>query len=143
MSALINGAFTIPAGAADHRVDAELTLVQDVTLWSMLPHTHLRGKRWEYTVTYPDGKTETLLSVPKYDFNWQTDYVFKEPLKLAKGTKIHATAWYDNSTNNPSNPNPKADVKWGDQTWEEMMFTSLNYTVNPPAATPSAEPKER
>jgi hypothetical protein len=141
MSALINGAFTIPAGEGNHRVDAELTLVQDITLWSMLPHTHVRGKRWEYQVMYPDGRSETLLSVPKYDFNWQTDYIFKEPLKLPKGTKIHATAWYDNSANNPSNPNPSLDVKWGDQTWEEMMFTSLNYTVNTPPATPTVEGK--
>jgi len=141
MAALINGNFTIPAGASDHRVDAELTLVQDITLWSILPHTHVRGKRWEYQITYPDGRSEAMLSVPKYDFNWQTDYIFKEPLKLPKGTKIHATAWYDNSTNNPSNPNPSLDVKWGDQTWEEMMFTSINYTVNPTAAPTSAEVK--
>ncbi len=141
ISALINGAFTIPAGAGDHRVDAELTTLQDVTLWSMLPHTHLRGKRWDYQVTYPDGRTETLLTVPKYDFNWQTDYVFKEPLKLPKGTKIHATAWYDNSTNNKSNPDPAKDVMWGDQTWEEMMFTSLNFTVNTPAAPTTADGK--
>jgi hypothetical protein len=141
MGMLINGNFTIPAGASDHRVDAELTLVQDITLWSMLPHTHVRGKRWTYEVTYPDGRSEALLSVPKYDFNWQTDYIFKEPLKLPKGTKIHATAWYDNSTNNPSNPNPSLDVKWGDQTWEEMMFTGINYTVNAPATPTSADGK--
>jgi hypothetical protein len=141
MAALINGAFTIPPGAGNHRVDAELTLVQDVTLWSMLPHTHVRGKRWEYQVTYPDGRTETMLSVPKYDFNWQTDYIFREPLKLPKGTKIHATAWYDNSPNNRSNPDPSSEVKWGDQTWEEMMFTALNYTVNAPDPTPSSQQK--
>ncbi len=141
MSALINGAFTIPSGATDHRVDAELTIVQDLTLWSMLPHTHVRGKRWEYSLTYPDGRTETILSVPKYDFNWQTDYIFKEPLKLPKGTKIHATAWYDNSKNNASNPDSSVDVRWGDQTWEEMMFTALDYTVSPAVAPPTAEPK--
>ena len=141
LSALINGAFTIPAGADNHRVDAEATLLQDVTVWSMLPHTHLRGRRWEYQATYPDGRTETILSVPKYDFNWQTDYVFKEPLKLPKGTKIHATAWYDNSTSNPSNPDPAVNVKWGDQTWEEMMFTALDYTVSAPAAPPTVESK--
>ena len=139
ITALINGAFTIPAGADNYRVGADLTVTQDVTLWSMLPHTHVRGKRWEYQITYPDGRTETMLAVPKYDFNWQTDYVFKEPLKLPKGTKIHATAWYDNSTNNRSNPNAAIDVKWGDQTWEEMMFTALDYTVAPPAAAPSAD----
>jgi hypothetical protein len=138
MTSLINGAFTIPAGASNHRVDAELTLVQDVTLWSILPHTHVRGKQWSYDITYPDGKTETILAVPTYDFNWQTDYIFKEPLKLPKGTKLHATAWYDNSANNRSNPDPSKDVWWGDQTWDEMMFTGLDYTVNtPPPASPT------
>ena len=131
---LANGALHIPAGAADQRVDAEMTINQNVMLWSVLPHTHVRGKRWEYQAIYPDGRTETILSVPKYDFEWQTDYIYKEPLRLPKGTKIHATAWYDNSANNPSNPDPTKDVWWGDQTWEEMMFTGLTYSVDPPAA---------
>jgi hypothetical protein len=131
---LANGALHIPAGAADQRVDAEMTINQNVLLWSVLPHTHVRGKRWEYQAIYPDGRTETILSVPKYDFEWQTDYIYKEPLKLPRGTKIHATAWYDNSANNPSNPDPTKDVWWGDQTWEEMMFTGLTYSVDPPAA---------
>jgi hypothetical protein len=105
----------------------------------MLPHTHVRGKRWEYEAIYPDGKVQTILAVPKYDFNWQTDYVFKEPLKLPMGTRIHATAWYDNSSNNRSNPDPAADVRWGDQTWEEMQFTALSYTAAPAPPTPTAE----
>jgi len=127
---LINGGFVIPAGANDYRVDSEMTIGQDVTMWSMLPHTHVRGIRWTYEATYPDGRTETILGVPKYDFNWQTDYVFKQPLKLPKGTKVHATAWYDNSKNNKSNPDPTKDVRWGDQTWEEMMFTGLTFSID-------------
>src|SRR5262249_45840834 len=91
-TALINGALNIPAGSPDYRVDAEMTMNRDVTLWAMLPHTHVRGKRWSYEVTYPDGRKETILSVPKYDFEWQTDYLFKQPLKLPKGTTLHATA---------------------------------------------------
>ena len=130
LSTLINMSFEIPAGAADHAVDAEMTTTADVTVRSILPHTHLRGKSWEYTVTYPDGRSEVILSVPKYDFNWQTDYVFSEPLKLPKGTKIRAVAHYDNSVANKSNPDPKVAVKWGDQTWEEMMFTSLVYSID-------------
>jgi len=102
-----------------------------MTVWSMLPHTHVRGKRWEYEATYPDGRTEKILSVPKYDFNWQTEYVFKQPLKLPKGTKIHSTAWYDNSTANKSNPDPTKDVHWGDQTWEEMQFTAFAFSLDP------------
>jgi hypothetical protein len=132
---LANGALHLTPGAADQRVDAELTINQNVMLWSVLPHTHVRGKRWEYQAIYPDGRTETILSVPRYDFDWQTDYVYKQPLKLPKGTRIHATAWYDNSTNNPSNPDPTKDVWWGDQTWEEMMFTGLTYSVDPPPAS--------
>ncbi|HJZ97464.1 MAG TPA: hypothetical protein VKE70_13235, partial [Candidatus Solibacter sp.] len=136
LSALFNGALEIPAGASNHRVDAEMTAAEDVTLWGMLPHTHVRGRRWQYEAIFPDGRRETILAVPKYDFNWQTGYVFKEPLKLPKGTTIHATAWYDNSANNPFNPDPTAVVKWGDQTWDEMMFTGLEYSVD--AATTSA-----
>jgi hypothetical protein len=130
MSALVNGTLHIPAGAPDYSIAAEMTTTADITLRQMLPHTHLRGKSWEYTATYPDGRTEVILSVPKYDFNWQTDYVFAEPLKLPKGTKIRAVAHYDNSAANRSNPDPKVDVKWGDQTWEEMMFTSFVYSID-------------
>ncbi len=138
---LINGGLHIPAGAADQRVDAEMTIGQNITMWSMLPHTHVRGIRWNYEVTYPDGRTETILSVPKYDFNWQTDYVFKQPLKFPKGTKVHATAWYDNSPRNKSNPDPTQDVWWGDQTWEEMMFTGFTFSIDPPPASPTAVPQ--
>ena len=133
---LSNGSFVIPAGAADYAVNAEMTITADITLRHMLPHTHLRGKSWEYTAIYPDGRSEVILSVPKYDFNWQTDYVFSEPLKLPKGTKIKAVAHYDNSIGNKSNPDPSVPVKWGDQTWEEMMFTAMVYTID--GATPGA-----
>jgi hypothetical protein len=127
---LSNGSFTIPAGAPDYVVTAEMETTADVTLRQMLPHTHLRGKSWEYTATYPDGRSEILLAVPKYDFNWQTDYVFATPIKLPKGTKIRAVAHYDNSAANKSNPDSKVDVKWGDQTWEEMMFTAFVYSLD-------------
>jgi hypothetical protein len=136
MSALVNGTLQIPAGDPNYSIAAEMTTTADVTLRQMLPHTHLRGKSWEYTATYPDGRTEVILAVPKYDFNWQTDYVFAEPLKLPKGTRIRAVAHYDNSAANRSNPDPKVDVKWGDQTWEEMMFTSFVYSID--GVTPGA-----
>ena len=136
---LVNGSLHIPPGASDHRVDAEMTINQNVTMWSMLPHTHVRGIRWTYEATYPDGRTETILAVPKYDFNWQTDYVFKQPLKLQKGTKLHATAWYDNSKNNKSNPDSTKDVWWGDQTWEEMMYTGMTFSIDPPPASTAGQ----
>jgi len=82
IGALVNQNFTLPAGVASTKVDAEMTLNQDMILWSLLPHTHVRGRRWEIQATYPDGRSEVILSVPNYDFNWQTDYIFKQPLKL-------------------------------------------------------------
>jgi hypothetical protein len=133
----INGTFTLPAGAADVSVDADVEFLQDATVWGVFPHTHLRGKKWEYKMTLPDGTTKTILSVPNYDFNWQTYYMFKEPLKVPKGAKIVATAWYDNSAANKANPDPKSDVKWGDQTWEEMQYTGILFTPSV-APTPIA-----
>lgn len=95
-----------------------------------LPHTHLRGKRWEYRLVYADGRTEPILSVPNYDFNWQTYYMFAKPLEIPAGAKIESLAWYDNSASNKSNPDAKIDVKWGDQTWEEMQYTGFLFTVD-------------
>jgi len=135
VAALLNGNFTLPAGSPDTRVDAQMTLNRDMTVWSILPHTHVRGKRWQVAATYPDGHTEMLLAVPKYDFNWQTDYVYKQPLKLPAGTKVTTSAWYDNSAANKSNPDPTADVHWGDQTWQEMQFTAFAFTIDPQPAT--------
>ena len=143
VATLQNANFVLPAGSSDTRVDAELTLKEDLTIWSVLPHTHMRGKRWEVTAIYPDGRSELILNVPKYDFNWQTDYVFKQPLNLPKGTKIHTAAWYDNSTANKANPDPKKDVYWGDQTWEEMQFTAITFsTEGAPAKTSSVGQKQ-
>jgi hypothetical protein len=138
VATLQNMNFVLPAGTSDTRVDAELTLNQDTTIWSLLPHTHMRGKKWQITAIYPDGRNEILLDVPKYDFNWQTDYVFKQPLNVPKGTKIHTAAWYDNSTANKANPDPKKDVYWGDQTWEEMQFTAITFSADAAAAKSSA-----
>ena len=131
-SQFVNGQFTLPAGAADVAVDADVEFLQDATVWGLFPHTHLRGRKWSYRLILPDGSTKTILSVPNYDFNWQTYYMFKEPLKVPKGAKIVSTAWYDNSAANRSNPDPKADVKWGDQTWEEMQYSGILFTPSVP-----------
>jgi hypothetical protein len=125
----LNGQFTIPPGAADYQVDTDVGFRQDVTLWGVFPHTHVRGKRWNYVLELPDGTKKPLLSVPNYDFNWQTYYMFKEPLEIPKGSKIHSSAWYDNSAANRANPDPTAAVRWGDQTWEEMQYTGLLLSV--------------
>ena len=125
----INARFTIPAGANNQEVSTDVAFLQDATVWGLFPHTHVRGKRWSYTLELPDGTKQALLSVPKYDFNWQTYYMFKEPVRVPKGARIVSTAWYDNSAANRSNPDPSLDVKWGDQTWEEMQYTGILYSV--------------
>ena len=99
-----------------------------------MPHMHLRGKDFKYTVVYPDGKQDVLLNVPKYDFNWQLSYELKDRLKLPKGTRIDCVAHFDNSANNQYNPDPTKEVRWGDQTWEEMMIGWFTYTVAAAAA---------
>jgi hypothetical protein len=124
-----NALFAIPPGAGDHHVEAEATFSEDVKIWSMHPHMHLRGKDMTYTATYPDGRSEILLRVPKYDFGWQTDYWLAQPLSVPKGTKIRVSAHFDNSSANRANPDPSATVRWGDQTWEEMMIGFFTYTV--------------
>ena len=100
----LNPYFEIPPGESNQQVDSLIEFTDDAQLFALLPHTHLRGKRWEYEIRYPDGRTEPLLSVPGYDFNWQTYYVFEEPLVVPKGTQIFASAWYDNSAANKANP---------------------------------------
>jgi hypothetical protein len=128
-SQFTNGSFTIPAGAKDVAVPAELGIGQPVRIWGLLPHTHLRGTRWQYKVEKPDSTSEVILDVPHYDFKWQTYYMFATPLELPAGSKITSMAWYDNSASNKSNPDPTKDVKWGDQTWEEMQYTGFLYSV--------------
>jgi hypothetical protein len=125
----LNATLRIPPGARDHRVETELGFLRDVTLWGLFPHTHVRGRRWEYRLALPDGTTTPLLSVPEYDFNWQTYYMFKEPIVVPTGARILSSAWYDNSDRNPANPDPSAEVRWGDQTWEEMQYTGILYSV--------------
>jgi hypothetical protein len=111
-------------------------------IYSFVPHTHVRGTGWHYEVTYPDGRKEVILSVPKYDFNWQHEYVFAQPLQLPAGTKLHAKAWYDNSTANKSNPDATKTVTWGDQTWEEMMYTSITFTLAPTPPTSAGQQQQ-
>jgi hypothetical protein len=95
---------------------------KDALLLNMTPHMHLRGKSFRYDLQYPDGKREILLDVPKFDFNWQLRYLLAEPKRMPAGTTIHCTAYFDNSADNLANPNPNETVRWGDQTWEEMMI---------------------
>jgi peroxiredoxin len=117
-----NFMFRIPPGADNHEVKSSYTFKRDLTLRSLTPHMHLRGKSFTFEAKYPDGKMEILLDVPRYDFNWQLRYELAEPKLMPKGTQIRCTAHFDNSEGNLNNPDPKAAVRWGDQTWEEMMI---------------------
>jgi hypothetical protein len=129
---VLNPNLRIPAGADNHRVDARVTLNAPATINSFFPHMHVRGKGFEYRVVYPTGESEVLLKVPRYDFNWQLTYYLEKPRPLPKGTRIECTGYYDNSANNPYNPDPKSEVFWGDQTWEEMLagFLDVAFDVN-------------
>lgn len=124
-----NTRFRIPPGASDHRVTSRFKFPRQAELISMFPHMHLRGKAFKYVASYPDGKSEVLLDVPNYDFNWQNGYQLAKPKKIPKGTRINCTALFDNSENNIANPDPKKAVRWGDQTWEEMMIGYFNVAV--------------
>ena len=121
-------ALIIPPGANNFRVEVQGTLPNDATLLSLFPHMHLRGKRFEYEIVHEDGNVETLLLV-NYHFHWQLSYKLAEPRLLRAGTRLRAIAWYDNSRNNPHNPDPEKTVKWGDQTSDEMMVGFFDVAV--------------
>ena len=126
---LLNPRILIPAGAPNHSEVMVRTFDQDVLVYSLLPHAHYRGKASEFVAHLPDGTQETLLSVPRYDFNWQTNYDLKEPRFLPAGTKMVHRTWWDNSARNPANPDATRDVPWGQQSWDEMLFGSVRYRV--------------
>ncbi len=119
----------IPPGAPRHEVRSSFTFPFDARLLSLSPHMHLRGKDFLYTATYPDGRSEVLLSVPAYDFAWQSVYRLAVAKPMPRGTRIDCVAHFDNSPGNPNNPDPGATVRWGDQTWDEMMIGYIDYDV--------------
>ncbi len=129
--------FAIEPGNAAYAVIASREIEEDTYLANMMPHMHVRGKSAKYTVIYPDGREEVALWVPNYDFNWQLTYQLEEPIFMPKGSRIQAEFHYDNSGNNRFNPDPTAEVHWGDQTWEEMMLGYYG-TVNAPASEPTS-----
>ena len=139
-SFISNRFLVISPGDSNRRVDARVTVHEDVELLSLFPHMHLSGKAFEYRAIFPSGESKTLLSVPKYDFNWQLTYYLDEPIMLPKGTEIVATAGYDNSPNNLFNPDPAETVYWGPQTWDEMLAGFLNFAI-PVDLDPARIPK--
>jgi len=129
---VMNGRFVIPPGDPNYQVESSYTFTQDAHIQSLMPHMHLRGKDFMFKATFPDGTSKVILSVPKYDFAWQTYYVLKEPLAAPKGTRLDCLAHFDNSEKNKFNPDPKKEVRWGDQTWEEMMIGWMSFTWDKP-----------
>jgi peroxiredoxin len=143
-----NPRLRIPANAEDYPVEATETLREDALVLTLMPHTHLRGKTFQFEAIYPDGKHEILLDLPHYDFNWQNTYVLAKPKLLPRGTKLHVTAHYNNSRSNLSNPDPNQEVRWGEQTWQEMLIGYYDMIVpgqdlvkNPTKATPKKRPE--
>lgn len=126
---LANNKIRIPPHAKNHAETAERTFENDVLLYSLLPHAHYRGKASEFRAFYPDGSQEVLLSVPAYDFNWQTTYLLAEPKVLPAGTRVVHRTWWDNSAQNPANPDPGREVPWGLQSWDEMLYGAIDFRV--------------
>ena len=133
----------IPPFAPDHEMSRTVTVRKDARLYSMMPHMHFRGKRMRFYAEYPDGRKEELLNISKYNYNWQLRYELREPKLLPAGTKITAVAAYDNSTQNPFNPDPSRQVPWGQQSWDEMFFGAIRWKYvdqGQPAAADASKP---
>ncbi|MDX1382660.1 MAG: hypothetical protein R3190_03395, partial [Thermoanaerobaculia bacterium] len=126
---ILNASFKIPAGDANYGAKASYVFPQDAEILSLAPHMHYRGKDMKYTAIYPDGRQQELLKVSDYDFNWQTGYDFLEPVAIPAGTKIEVVAHWDNSADNPHNPDPTVDVAWGPESTDEMLIGFVDYVV--------------
>jgi len=139
----VNGTFKIPPGDPNYRVDATFDVPREVKLVALHPHMHTRGKDFEYRLVFPTGETQTLLKVPAYNWHWQLWYNLAEPITLPKGTKIECTAHFDNSADNPENPDPTKTVIWGQQNSDEMMvgFFNLVFDAKLPAKDLLPQPK--
>ena len=125
-----NDDFVIPPGDPNYSARVSGTVPNDALLLSLFPHMHLRGKGFEYRIAGPNGAVETLLKVDHYDFNWQLNYHLAQPRPLRAGTRLVWTGYFDNSANNPRNPDPKAEVRFGEQSWEEMMIGFFDVAVD-------------
>lgn len=132
VAAIAHPRIRIPAGASDHVEVRQQALPTDMLFSAFMAHMHVRGKAFKYEVTYPDGKNEVLLDIPRYDFNWQLAYDYKQPKHIPRGSVVKITAVYDNSTNNPANPDPTKEVRWGSQTYDEMMIGYVEHFVPVP-----------
>ena len=134
-----NFSLKIPPHAKDVVVPAEKEFPKDALLYSMTPHMHYRGSEYQYILEYPDGEKELLLNIPTYDFNWQLSYELAEPKLIPAGSTLHCIGTFDNSADNPYNPDPDSEVTWGDQTWEEMQIGWFTFTWDVDAELPQSE----
>ncbi|MDO9476244.1 MAG: hypothetical protein Q7L07_05975 [Pseudohongiella sp.] len=125
--AIINQDLNIPSGAAEHEEGAYFAFQRDAVIYSLFPHAHYRGRSSEFALRYPDGREEVVLSVPNYDFNWQRYFQFQQPIAVPAGTQVIHRTTYDNSTANLSNPDPTVTVRFGEQTWEEMLYGGISF----------------
>ena len=125
-----NPGFRIPPNDGNYQVDAKFTVQDNARIIAVNPHMHVRGKSFEFRVVPPGGDPQPLLRVPKYDFSWQLQYYLADPIAIVPGTTIECTAHYDNSANNPFNPDPSKEVRWGDQSWEEMMIGTVDLAMD-------------
>jgi hypothetical protein len=128
-AAVANIRLRIPPGAANHRETGQLRVPADARILAFMPHMHVRGKAYRYELELPGQPKRTVLDIPKYDFNWQLRYELREPLEAPRGAVLHGTAWYDNSADNPANPDPSKTVRWGPQTVDEMMLGYIEYYI--------------
>jgi len=129
VAGVVNAGFRIPPGADNHQVVASIKSVPtDIQILAFLPHMHLRGKAARYDLI-SGGETRTMLDIPRYDFNWQLLYRYAEPVSVKAGDTLRFTAWYDNSSGNPANPDPNKEVRWGPQTQDEMHLGYVEYIV--------------
>ncbi len=126
-SVIVDVSLEIPPHTGRHVESAYMTFPQDAVLTGAFPHAHYRGQSSTLTLRYPDGREELILSLPRYDFNWQREYEFAEPIDVPAGSKLIAVYEYDNTEANPANPDPTDEVHWGEQSHEEMLFTAFNY----------------
>jgi mono/diheme cytochrome c family protein len=128
--AAMNRRFVIPPGDDNYAVKSVYSFKEDSHIMNLMPHMHLRGKDFEYRLIYPDGTSKVILSVPRYSFNWQTRYEFKELVAAPKGSRLECVAHFDNSMKNKWNPDSAKTVRWGPQTWEEMMIGFVGFTLD-------------
>lgn len=126
---VMDASFVIPAGAPNHEVRAAYVFDQEATIINVIPHMHYRGKDMLIKLVLPDGAEKVLCHTPKYDFNWQTVYTLAEPVTVPKGTRVEVLAHFDNSPNNPANPDPTKDVTFGPQSYDEMMIGMIDYVL--------------